>query len=203
MKLKIILNIAVFISGALLFNPFAIAEVGDYGKYCGGDNTSKEKPIDAVDYICMLHDQCIDKNNTNCQCDYDFNRRMNKIAIGRLGPAVLRDIFGTLTIPTNIVTTVISDPGATYAAAAGPAVMVGHKCNCYYKKSTSCWGHKKAEVPCIKYKDKIPYPTLCEKKVPYPTICHDKTHESTFDATACSALQVLPGNSHIVGPYRD
>lgn len=188
-----------FLVSALCFTAFA--KVGDYGNYCGGDNTSDKKPIDAVDYICMLHDKCIDNNNTNCQCDYDFSHRMEHASAGLL-PSL---IWGGI-LPPSYLDKTISIEAAAYAKVAGPAVMVGHACNCYYGKSNPCWKHTKTEVPCLKYKTilgiKTPYPTLCKKTITVPGFCPESTHEKTFDAAACRIVQTAPGNSHKVGPYK-
>jgi hypothetical protein len=46
-----------------------------HGHYCGlnhGDATYKTEPLDALDKLCMAHDQCYDGHYLDCWCDHKF-----------------------------------------------------------------------------------------------------------------------------------
>lgn len=133
----------------------ALEAIGDYGNWCGGDNSGPGDPINPVDYVCYQHDKCIENNKTNCTCDFDFRDRMAHLAniftttgtMGKFGKSE------TLTVEMK-----------AYASAAGPAVMIGHACNCHHKELSWCKGP---------WWDPVGYP--CSKFVT----------TKTFDADAC------------------
>ena len=52
--------------------------LGDYGRWCGANNTSAPHvaPIDGVDAVCKAHDLCINRHGHKCSCDAAFLRGM-------------------------------------------------------------------------------------------------------------------------------
>ncbi len=101
-------------------------EIGDYGRWCGGDNSGPGDPIDPVDYVCYQHDKCIEKEHTNCKCDFEFRDRMAHLASLLTTKGTMGKFGKDMKITAKM---------KAYASVAGPAVMTFHKCNCHHKKS--------------------------------------------------------------------
>lgn len=54
-----------------------LAQIPIYGNWCGPGHSGPGAPIDPVDRVCCLHDQCYDDRGTlDCACDRDLVARM-------------------------------------------------------------------------------------------------------------------------------
>jgi hypothetical protein len=132
--------------------------VGDYGHWCGPDNSGPKDPIDPVDYVCYQHDTCIEDKDTNCSCDFDFRDRMKNLANVLTTKGTMGKFGKSMKLTAAM---------KAYALVAGPAVMIGHKCKCHYKALSWCKGP---------WWNPIGYP------------CRKEKETETFDAEACVLL---------------
>lgn len=65
-------------------NSASIPGVKIYGNWCGPKHGSGT-PIDALDRICMVHDNCYDSHGYfNCKCDYNMARSIGKLKSAKL-----------------------------------------------------------------------------------------------------------------------
>ncbi len=72
-------GILMMLAGPAPANQFALI----HGNYCGfgqksGPDDAEKPPVDALDAICMRHDQCYDaRGNNDCGCDLALMREVS------------------------------------------------------------------------------------------------------------------------------
>ncbi|MGV0325973.1 hypothetical protein [Corynebacterium confusum] len=52
---------------------------GNYGRWCGKNNSGPGEPINSLDRACMGHDHCLNIKRPDCDCDREFVNKLREI----------------------------------------------------------------------------------------------------------------------------